>query len=199
VERHLSCTSRGAALIDLVFACAVIAIVAAIAIPNLHASRDRQAARMAARHLANRLQLLKVEAMRRNHHVAMRFDPQDLGRYAAYQDGDGDGVLQADIDGGIDTMLSPATHLTDSFSTVALRVAAAVPMPEGGGILAAESDPVRIGNTNLVSFSPLGSSSSGTIYLAGRDGSQMCVRLLGSTGRVRVLWFDRARAAWRTE
>jgi hypothetical protein len=145
------------------------------------------------------LQLLKVEAMRRNHQVAMRFDPQDLGRYAAYEDGDGDGVLQADIDGGIDTLLYPASHLTDFFSTVALRVAAAVPMPEGGGMVAAESDPVRIGNTDLVSFSPLGSSTSGTIYLAGRDGSQMCLRLLGSTGRVRVLWFDRARTTWRTE
>lgn len=199
MERLTSYTSRGAALIDLVFACALIAILAAIAVPSLHASRDRQATRMAARQLANKLQLLKVEAIRRNHHVAMRFDPQDLGRYAAYEDGDGDGVLQADIDGGIDRMLTPSAQLTDSFSTVTLRVAGAVPMPEGGGIAAAESDPVRIGNTDLVSFSPLGSSTSGTIYLAGRDGSQMCVRLLGSTGRARVLWFDRARAAWRTE
>ncbi len=190
---------RGAALIDLIFACALIIVLAAIAIPSLQASRDRDAARMAARYLANKLQLLRVEAVRRNRFVAMRFDPDDLGRYAAYVDGDGDGVLQADIDRDIDILLEEGAHLGSVFSTVALRVALPVPMPEGAGILAADSDPVRIGNTNLVSFSPLGSSTSGTIYLAGRDGSQMCVRLLGSTGRVRVLWFDRASAAWRQE
>lgn len=190
---------RGAALIDVIFCCALIGVLAAIAVPSLQASRDRDATRMAARYLANKLQLLRVEALRRNRSVAMRFDPADLGRYAAYVDGDGDGVLQADIDQDIDTLLEEGAHLVSVFSTIALRVALPVPMPDGGGMLAADSDPVRIGNTNLVSFSPTGSSTSGTIYLAGRDGSQMCVRLLGSTGRIRVLWFDRASAAWRPE
>jgi type II secretory pathway pseudopilin PulG len=189
----------GAALIDLIFACALIAVLAAIAIPIVQASRDRDATRLAARHLANKLQLLRVEAVRRNRVVAMRFDPDDLGRYGAYVDGDGDGVLQADIDGNIDRPLEAVSHLTYFFSTVALRVAIPLPLPEGGGMLGADSDPIRIGNTNLVSFSPLGSSTSGTLYLAGSNGSQMCVRLLGTTGRIRVLWFDRASATWRQE
>jgi type II secretory pathway pseudopilin PulG len=190
---------RGAALIDLVFSCALIAVLAAIAIPSLQASRDRDATRMAARHLANTFQLLRVDAVRRNRSVAMRFDPGNLGRYATYMDGDGDGVLQGDIDQAIDPLLDPGAHLDDFFSTVSLRVALPLPTPDGAGTLPVEADPIRIGNTNLVSFSPLGSSTSGTIYLAGREGSQMCVRLLGSTGRVRVLWFDRASASWRPE
>jgi len=190
---------RGAALIDLVFSCALIAVLAAIAIPGLQASRDRDATRMAARHLATKFQLLRVEAVRRNRSVAMRFDPGNLGRFAVYVDGDGDGVLQGDIDQVIDPPLDAGAHLDDFFSAVSLRVALPVPMPDGPGMLPADADPVRIGNTNLVSFSPLGSSTSGTIYLAGREGSQMCVRLLGSTGRVRVLWFDRASASWRPE
>ena len=193
------CGSGGAALIDLICACALIAVLAAIAIPSVQASRDRNATRLAARHLANKLQLLRVEAVRRNRIVAMRFDADDLGRYGAYIDGDGDGVLQADIDVNIDPPLETISHLRHFFSTVALRVALALPLPEGGGMLAADSDPIRIGNTNLVSFSPLGSSTSGTLYVAGSDGSQMCVRLLGTTGRIRVLWFDRASAAWRQE
>lgn len=191
--------SSGVALIDLIFACALIAVLAAIAIPSVQASRDRDATRLAARHLANKLQLLRVEAVRRNRVVAMRFDPDDLGRYGAYVDGDGDGVLQADIDGNIDRPLEAISHLAYFFSTVALRVAIPLPLPEDGGMLAADSDPIRIGNTNLISFSPLGSSTSGTLYLAGSNGSQMCVRLLGTTGRIRVLWFDRASATWRQE
>jgi Tfp pilus assembly protein FimT len=196
--RHrLDC--RGAALIDLVFTCGLILVLAAITIPTLQASRERDAARMAARYLADKLQLLRVEAVRRNRSVAMRFDPDDLGHIASYLDRDGDGVLQSDIDAGIDTALDAAAHLRAFFATVELRVAATVPMPDGGGVIAADSDPVRIGNSNLVSFNPLGSSTSGTIYLAARDGSQMCVRLFGATGRVRVLLFDRASATWRPE
>lgn len=193
------CGPRGAALIDVVCACALLAVLAAIAVPGLQSSRDRNATRMAARYLANTLQQLRVEAVRRNRSVALRLDPTDLGRHGAYVDGDGDGVLQVDIDNGVDPPLGAGAHVSHVFSTVAFRVSLALPPPEGGGMLAAGSDPIRIGNTNLVSFNPLGTSTSGTIYLAGRDGSQMCVRLLGSTGRIRVLWFDRASATWRPE
>lgn len=189
--------ARGAALIDLLFSCSLIAVLAAIAIPSLQGSQEREATRLAARHLADQFSRLRVEAVRRNRAVALRLDPDDLGRYASYVDGDGDGVRQSDIDRGIDPPLDAESHLAEHFATVTLRVASTVPAPDGSGEIAAGSDPVRIGNTNFVSFSPLGSSTSGTIYLAGRDGSQMCVRLLGATGRLRVLWFDRASATWR--
>jgi type II secretory pathway pseudopilin PulG len=195
--RTRSSTDRGAALIDVIVACAIIGILAAISIPNLQASRDRDAARMASRHLAATLQMLRVESIRRNRFVAMRLDPADLGRYATYVDGDGDGVLQADIAAGVDVRLHGDAHLQHFFATVSLRVPFAVPAPESGALVPADSDPVRIGNTDLVSFSPLGSSTSGTIYLAGRDGTLMCVRLLGATGRIRVLRFDQAAGEWR--
>ena len=48
-------------------------------------------------------------------------------------------------------------------------------------------DPVRIGSSSLMSFTPLGTATPGTIYLRGRDGSQYAVRVLGATGRTRVL------------
>ncbi|HUE89970.1 MAG TPA: GspH/FimT family pseudopilin [Vicinamibacterales bacterium] len=191
--------ARGAALIDLVVACGLMVVLAAIAIPTLQASRDRDAVRMAARHLTNVLQRLRVEAVRRNRSVAIRFDPDDLGRYATYADGDGDGVLQVDIDRDIDPPFDEPAHVRHFFSTVELRVASTVPVPDGPGVVPAGSDPIRIGSTNLVSFSATGSSTSGTIYLAARDGSQMCIRLLGTTGRVRVLRFDRTSGAWRQD
>ena len=190
---------RGAALLDVIFACALVVVLAAIAIPSLHASRDRDASLMAARHLASKLSLLRVEAIRRNRSVAMRFAPDDLGRFAVYMDGDGDGVLQQDIDGGIDAPLESEAHVTHYFDSVSFAVARDVPAPDGNGIISAGSDPVRIGNSNLLSFSPHGSATSGAVYLAGRDAAQLCVRVLGSTGRVRVLRFDRARGEWRQD
>ncbi|HXG88971.1 MAG TPA: GspH/FimT family pseudopilin [Vicinamibacterales bacterium] len=191
--------SRGAALIDVVFTCGLVAVIAAIAIPTLHATRDRDAARMAARYLANRLHVVRTEAIRRNTQVALRVDADDRDFIGMYADGDGDGVLQRDIDRGIDRAIAPDVHLADLFAAVALNIAADVPDPDGNGTLLAGSDPVRIGSSTLWSFSPIGSATSGTVYLAARTGPQVALRVLGATGRTRVLWFDAASSTWREE
>lgn len=194
-----SADSRGVALLDVIFTCALIVVMAAIAIPSLHASRERDAAVTAARHLASRLSLLRVDALRRNRAVAVRFDPDDVGRFGSFADGDGDGISQQDIDANVDPRLEPETHVSDLFTLVSFHVPISIPAPDGNSVIAADSDPVRIGNSNFLSFSPVGTATSGTVYLAGRDGTQVCVRIFGATGRVRVLWFDRTIGAWRQD
>ena len=189
-------SARGAALVDLVFTCAVAVVLAAIAIPAVDAARDRDAARMAARYLANQLQVLRLEALKRNTTVAMRFDPVDLGRFRPYVDGDADGVRQADIDQGIDLAFGHETRLADLFDQVRFRIRTDVPDPDGSGTLPGDSDPLRVGSSNLLSFSPIGSATSGTIYLAASTGPQMAVRMMGATGRLRVLRFDPASGLW---
>ncbi len=191
--------SRGAALVDLLFTCGVAAAIAAIAVPAVHATRDRDAARMAARYLANRLQVVRLEALRRNVTVAMRFDPVAIGRFGPYMDGDADGVRQADVDDGVDQALSAEGLLTDVFDSVTFRIPRDVPDPDGAGTLTSGSDPLRIGASTFLSFSPIGSATSGTIYLAAANGPQMAVRVMGATGRMRVLWFDLASQQWREE
>jgi hypothetical protein len=188
---------RGAALVDIVFACGLGAVIAAIAIPTVHASRERDAARGAAQYLAKKMQILRLEALKRSTHVAIRFDPTEVGRLGLYADGDGDGVRQSDIDAGIDPSLAPESRLSDLFREVAIRIARDVNDPDGGGTLVAGSDPVRLGATNFLSFGPLGGSTSGTVYLAAHTGPQLCIRLLGATGRIRVLWFDSVTREWR--
>ncbi len=192
-------SDRGAALIDLVFACALAGVIAAIAVPAVHASRDRDAARVAARYLAHRLQMVRADALRRNACVAIRFDPVDIGRFGVYADADGDGVLQADIDRGIDHVVTNEVRLADLFASVAFRIPNDVPDPEAGTTLPANSDPLRLGPSNFLSFSPLGSATSGTLYLSAPTGPQMAIRIMGATGRMRVLWFDAASRQWHEE
>jgi hypothetical protein len=38
-----------------------------------------------------------------------------------------------------------------------------------------------------MSFTPVGTSTPGSIYLRGADGTQLVVRVVGATGRARVL------------
>lgn len=193
----MTSNARGFALVDVVVACAIAAVIAAVALPSLHATRERDAVRMAAKSLAQRAHYARLEALKRNAEVALRFDPDELGLVATFVDGDGDGVLQRDIDAGTDHRLAPDTRLADAFDGVEIAIGGDMPDPDGGGGLAAGSDPVRIGSTNFLSFSPLGSSTSGSIYLASDGGQQACVRILGATGRARVLWFNPATRQWQ--
>ena len=90
-----------------------------------------------------------------------------------------------------------AEWLDEHASGVSLQINQTIADVGGGGELAPGDDPVRMGNSSLVSFSPLGSATSGTLYVAARRGPQMAIRVYGATGRVRVLTFDAQARQWR--
>jgi hypothetical protein len=190
---------RGAALIDVVFSAGLIAVLSSIAIPLLHTSRQHDAARSAARYLAARLQQTRAEALRRNVAVALRFDPGDVDRFGVYVDGDGDGVLESDITRGVDVRFGDEGRLSHYAGAIRFRINQEIAEPETGDALAAGSDPLRIGRSTLVSFSPLGSATSGTVYLADIAGPQMALRIFGATSRMRVLRFVPAARQWVEE
>src|SRR5262245_42807678 len=116
----MNARQSGFALVDLVVVCAITSAIAAIALPALHATRERDAVRMAAKYLAQRIQYARLEALKRNAEVALRFDPEELGLVGVFADGDGDGVLQRDIDAGTDHRLASDTRISDAFASVAL-------------------------------------------------------------------------------
>ena len=58
------------------------------------------------------------------------------------------------------------------------------------------ADPIRFGATDLVSFSPIGTATSGSAYLHGSGGWQYAVVVLGATARSRTTQFDRMASAW---
>lgn len=189
---------RGVALVDLIVATAVFAVLTGISLPTIDALRDRAQVRAAAMHLAAQFQSTRSEALSRNVCLAFRVS-EDRGRYTLtlYADGDGDGVSELDIDAGTDIQLSPGASIDQHFQGVLLNVPADVPEIDGGGRLRAGSAPVRIGRSRLITFTPLGNTTSGTLYLSAGAGTQAAVRLLGATGRIRALWFDSASQIWR--
>ena len=70
------------------------------------------------------------------------------------------------------------------------------PSDESAGLARAPSQTMATWTTTLMSFTPLGTASSGTLYLRGRDGSQYAVRVLGATGRTRVLRYEPVTRTW---
>lgn len=191
-------SQRGAALIDVLAAAGLSLVMAAMAVPVIGGTLAREHVLVGTHYLAATVQRARLEALKRASAVAVRLEVLD-GRAAVqlFTDGNGNGVRQTDIDRRVDLALTGIEWLDEHARDVSLRINQPVQDATGAGELQPGDDPLRIGNTALVSFSPLGSSSSGTLYVAAHRGPQMAIRIYGATGRVRVLMFDAQARQWR--
>lgn len=196
-------TSRGVSdepgfsLSELVVACAVSVAILALAMPSLLGYQQASRAVAAARYVAARLQLARMEALKRSAHVAVAFSQVGTDiEFAMYADGNGNGVRTAEIANRIDPILSPLGRLEHEVPGARFGIVAGTPSIDNSGPLSG-TDPIRVGRSPLVSFSPLGGATPGTIYLCGPDQRQWAVRITGATGRVRVYEFDPPSQKWR--
>jgi type II secretory pathway pseudopilin PulG len=185
----------GYSLVEVVFVTALMATLSAIAIPELHAGLDDYRAAGSVRYLTTRFARARMEAVARSRDVAVRFTQDAHGwSYAVYVDGNGDGVRTRDILRGTDTELVPPERLSANFPGVTFAVPAGLPPVESGP--PTDGDPLKLGSSNLLSFSAHGTSSSGSVYVRGRNGSQYVIRAFGETGKVRALKFDARTQRW---
>lgn len=187
--------SNGYSLLEVLMAMTVMVIVGGAAIPLAQSSVDRSRAVGAAKYVAGRLTLARFEAVRRSAHVAVRFVEQADGYWLqTFVDGNRNGVRTIDITRGIDPPITADEQLDYHFSGVAFGIQPGVTGIDPGPFNA--SDPVQIGSSTLLSFSPTGSSTSGTLFIRGLRGNQFAVRVLGATGRTRVLEFNFGEGTW---
>jgi hypothetical protein len=171
------------------FVMMTIAIVVATAVPRILVGLDRARAIAAARYLAQQCGIARFQAVGKGRYVALRFMPAG-GDYLTemFIDGNRNGVRSDDIAGGIDTPLRTAALLSSDYSGVHIALDSS---------LGLGSNPIRLGGSTLLSFSPSGTATAGTVYVLGRDGTQLAVRVLGATARTRVLRYERATSSWQ--
>ena len=187
----------GYALLDIIVASSLCVIVSAIAVPVVAGTLERERTIVGTQLLTGQLQRARLEALKRGRSVAVRIEvADDRTQLQLYADGNGNGVLQKDIDRGVDPPLAPRSWLDDDAPGMSLRVNQTIKDVSGSASIEPGADPLRIGNTSLLVFSPLGTSTSGTLYVAAHRGPQMAIRVFGATGRVRVLMFDAPAQQW---
>jgi type II secretory pathway pseudopilin PulG len=186
--------ARGASYLELLFALAVAGTVTATAIPLVGNAMDEVRTGMAARYVAARIGATRLDAVRRSSSVALRFEPSG-GDYtfAPYGDGNANGVRSADIRDGVDPVLGPFERLQDRFSGV--RFELGLGLPDADGQSGTGQDGVRIGDPRILTMSSNGTASSGTLYIRGRR-TQYAVRILGVTGRTRMLQYHPGNRSW---
>jgi prepilin-type N-terminal cleavage/methylation domain-containing protein len=195
VIRRAVADSRGFTLLEVLLAGAIVATVLSMSVPLTTSALDEMRTSMAARYLEGRIMNARMLAVKRSANVALRFEA--VGRaygIAEYADGNGNGVRSTEIAAGVDTQLAPRQFLHEQFPAVVFGLRADVPDIDGARSTA-ETDGVRVGSSRILTLGPDGTASSGTLYLHGRRG-QYAVRVLGATGRTRVLRFDTGTRRW---
>jgi prepilin-type N-terminal cleavage/methylation domain-containing protein len=186
-------SNGGFTLIELLLTMAVAATLTGIAIPLVGSTVEEIRLAGAARHIAARIAAARIDAVRRSTAVGLRFSASGSDySFITYMDTNGNGLRTADITSGIDVALTPRECLRDKYPGAELGLLPGIPDLDGA---AGSTDGVRIGTSRILSLSPNGSATSGTLYVHGRRG-QYAVRVLGATGRTRVFEYDTGSRRW---
>jgi type II secretory pathway pseudopilin PulG len=187
----------GYSFIEITFVAGVVATAAAAATPRLLTAVDDFNTLGAARYISSTLQQARMEAVLRHNDVGVRFTAsQSTYTYAAYADGNANGIRSRDISSGVDREVRRPERLMERFPSVDFGTLPGLPAVDSSSSVPG-SDPIKLGSADMATFSNAGTSSSGSLYIRGRRNIQYVIRLYGETGRTRILRFDPGSRQWR--
>jgi prepilin-type N-terminal cleavage/methylation domain-containing protein len=178
--------TRGFSLIELMLVVALLVVASAVSFPVFRAYTAEAHLVGAGQAFRSQFRRARSMAVRGNTYTAIRFESVPEGEvYSIYGDGNGNGVRSAEIRAGVDYRIEGPFPLTGGAPSVRVGFLPGVPaVPPARGTLS--GDPIRFGRSNMLSFSPMGTASPGTFYLAG-DGVQAAVRVTPGSARVRLM------------
>ena len=191
--------ARGLTSVELVVVLAALGALVAAAATGAFQLQSALAVRSAAAELSAAFVRARAYALTKGIAVALKFR-RDGGRWewALYRDGNGNGVRNAEITSGVDRSL--ALSIVWPRSDVRPGILHGTPVPDPGSPgswLDRLDDPIRFNTSDLCSFSPLGESTPGSVYLwDGRD-RMAVVRVFGRSAKVRTLFHFRGERTWR--
>lgn len=191
-----SVQSRGFSLVEVLLVTSILATLAAVSIPVTAGALDELRTSMAARYLEGRIMNARATAVKRSARIGLRFEPVENDcRIGEYADGNSNGVRASEIAVGLDPEIGQAEFIGGLFPGVGFGLHNGVPDVDGS--LSTSSDGLWIGSSRILTLGPDGTATSGTLYVRGRRG-QYAVRILGITGRTRVLRFHPGTGQWTT-
>ncbi|HEX2642588.1 MAG TPA: GspH/FimT family pseudopilin [Thermoanaerobaculia bacterium] len=200
--RHLRCFQKGFQLVEMVVALTILGTLIFLSLPPFLRITGDLRLRLTANEVMGILRAARSFAIRHGANVAVQFksSPEGAILYALYRDGDGDGVLTKDIAKRVDPAVQPP-HSLDQAGGRSARLGfppgLRVRDPGSPGKWLTTADPIRFNSSDLASFGPLGTSTPGSLYLTDGHSRLAVVRVLGRTGRVRVMAYDFVRQVWQ--
>ena len=189
---------HGFSLPELLTVIAIVGLVTAAAVPSWLSLRRRAAVKAAAAEIRMIFHETRSRAIARATNAGLRFTRNgSQWQFAVYDDGDDDGVRNDDITSLVDRCVTPprSLFLHQLVSIGLLRQE--IRDPDGDRLRPTDS-PIQFGRSSICSFSSMGSSTSGTIYLTDDAGSLYAVRVYGVSAKIRLLRYDGSRKQWES-
>jgi hypothetical protein len=171
----------------------------AAAAPSVANLLQAVAIRSAAGEVSSALFLARAYAISRGTHVGLKFRRNgNAYEWTLYQDGNRNGIRTAEIARGVDRPVGAFYPWSRRDVRPGILTGQAVPDPSSPGrSLDRPDDPIRFNSSDICSFSPLGESTPGSIYLwDGRD-RMAVVRVYGRSAKVRTLYYRRGESEWK--
>lgn len=183
MSRH----QRGHSLLELVAVLAILLLFIAIALPAFANIGRKRALRAAVAELRGVFAHTRSRAITRSLHCGLKFTKvAGTWQFGVYQDGDGDGIRNDDITKKVDRLVDRPRNVFRESSIVTIGLLPFNIKDPDGDPLPSTKSPVAFNTTTIASFSPLGTSTPGSIYITdGRD--LWCVRVYGATAKLRTL------------
>lgn len=192
---------RGYTLIELTIVTAISSLVLAIGVPPLFSLAARLRVELAAAEVASTFHVARSYAIRNDANVGLKFqvDLDGTVTWALYRDGDGDGVLTADINSGEDPQVTPRVRLSHLGRQIRFGFPPGrAPRDPGDPRRRLDhlEDPIRFNRSDIASFSPVGTATPGTIYVTDGMRHLSAARVFGRTGRIGCLAYDVSTERW---
>lgn len=192
---------RGYQLIELLIAMAISSLVLAFGIPPLLALAAGLRVELAAAEVASTFHVARAYAIRHDANVGLKFqiDADGTVSWALFRDGDGDGVLTADILSGDDPEVLPRTRLAHLGRQIRFGFPPGRAPRDPGDPrrrLSDLDDPIRFNRSDIAAFSPVGTATPGTVYVTDGMRHLSAARVFGRTGRIGCLVYDVVRERW---
>lgn len=191
--------SKGISAAELLVALAIGGAGLAVSLPAAAHLRDAGRAAAGARVFTSGFGAARFKSLAMHRSVGLFFERGPSGwSWREVEDGNGNGLSTAEIRSGTDRSVSGPYRLEGIVPGVVLGFPPGGPFPKippDRGSLDT-TDPVQFGRSDIVSFAPGGTSSSGTLYLTDRHEGLYAVVVYGPTVRLRVWRFLPREGRW---
>ena len=188
---------QGTTLIELLVVIVIIGILVLCAVPAFANYRRQSSVMAAANEMRGMLRSVRSRAIARGRNAGVKFVKSGNDwTYTLYDDGNGNGIANADITKKIDKRYFGPAVVMPSFRTASISLLPKTIKDPDGDKLLPTDNALQFGNSTICSFSDLGSGTAGTIYISDGVSNLFCVRVYGASGKVRILRYDAGKQKW---
>ena len=194
-----SSTAAGFSVPEILIGTALAGFLVAMLTPGAMSLKESVSIRNAVHETTVAFYRARAYAISRGRNVGLKFRRNgDRWEWALYGDGNGNGVRTAEIASGVDRALGVYYPWTRNDVLPAIMTGIRVPDPSTRGrYLDRIDDPIRFNNSDICSFSPIGDSTPGSVYLWDARNRMAAVRVFGASAKVRTLYYRRGERGWK--